>query len=103
MGVGKPNNLFRFIVDTGSTTALLIDKECHKTACENHKQYQKLTTLAKVFNLDEKINYGRGYVDYHLAADTFYYNQFEIPEQMFGRVVDQDQVFDQVIFIFMPG
>ena len=96
MGVGEPNNTFRFIVDTGSTTTLLIDERCQARTCQNHKKYTPSSNLAQVYNDYERINYGGGFVKYQMASDSFFYSNFKIPSQMFGRVTDSELVFDSV-------
>ena len=99
MSVGYPENDYTFIVDTGSTTTLLIDDECQDSACNTHKKYVPYLQTAKTYDINESIKYGLGYVEYELKSDSFFYNEFEIPSQMFGSVTRQQEVFDGVIFL----
>jgi len=39
LGIGNPNHKYKFILDTGSTTLLLITSKCTKKACLEHKPY----------------------------------------------------------------
>jgi len=103
ISVGSRSKTFKMIVDTGSTTNLLITSKCHGGGCDQHRKYKPLNNSSKKKDfekkLDEseissnKISYGSGYVKYISLTDIFYIENIKIPKQKFGGVIDQETVF----------
>ena len=118
MSVGKKSKKYKFILDTGSTTLLLITSKCTREGCKEHKSYTQSRDAEKLSaaflandNQDEvvsafnthTINYAEGFVDYETLVDNFWIGDFEVLGQSFGGVVDEKNVFDNAIYDGLVG
>lgn len=118
MSVGKKKNTFKFILDTGSTTLLLITDKCMSKGCQEHKSYhaskkaQKLaikslteasTEKAISSMTTHKISYAQGFVKYETLIDNFWIGQLLVKGQTFGGVVKEHSVFEQADYDGLVG
>jgi hypothetical protein len=116
VAVGKPDNFFKVILDTGSTNNLLISKKCQTSGCKEHKQWEPTSDsdagpaprlLAK--SADEEdlatdhINFGSGSVDIEYMTDTWWLSGLKVENQTFGAVVKEEGVFEESAFDGLLG
>lgn len=116
--VGSRKKKFKFILDTGSTTILLITNKCKTHGCQEHRSYipnkkakemaiksvvesSDLTTLSDVTT--HKISYAQGYVKYRTMIDDFYIGALKITKQSFGGVVSEKSVFENADYDGLIG
>jgi hypothetical protein len=107
IAVGQPQKYFKVIIDTGSTTNLLITDRCTNTGCKAHQGYRpkSLQKYREMMgkNGRHRITYGAGDVDYIALEDSFWIEDIEIKNQSFGGVIDQSIVFDDAAFDGLVG
>ena len=107
IAVGQPQKYFKVIIDTGSTTNLLITDRCSNAGCQAHQSYRPNGEGKYEAMMDysgrHKITYGAGEVDYIPLEDSFWIEDIEIKNQSFGGVIDQSIVFDDAAFDGLVG
>lgn len=118
MGVGKKSKPFKFILDTGSTTLLLITNKCFSKGCLEHNSYKqghKSTKISTEVLADDNtveaisalnlhtIKYAEGYVKYETLVDDFWVGKFLIEGQSFGGVVKEREVFEGASYDGLVG
>lgn len=116
--VGNQKKSFKFILDTGSTTILLITSKCKSHGCQEHQPYHadrkaKQMAVKSVVESDDlttlsdatthKISYAQGYVRYRTLIDNFYIGAQQIKEQSFGGVVSEKSVFENADYDGLIG
>lgn len=94
ISVGDKKDTYKVILDTGSTTNLLITSKCKSYGCNQHKKYypqqyfyQSLIEKSDLYS--NNITYGSGFVDFVPLKDTFWVENIEVKGQKFGGVVDE--------------
>lgn len=112
VGCSDQKQEFLFILDTGSTTILLIGQDCKSTGCLEHNIYKQSPQCSFKFqstlsnqdpNEVSSIHYGMGMVKFKTNVDDFHFNDFVIENQPFAEVVSQDQVFDGAYYDGLIG
>jgi hypothetical protein len=118
MGVGAKEKRFKFILDTGSTTLLLITDKCKSDGCNEHRSYHadkkaqklevKTLTQSSAVNAISslhvhKISYAQGFVKYQTLVDNFWIGNLEITAQTFGGVVKEKSVFENADYDGLVG
>jgi hypothetical protein len=119
VAVGKPDNFFKVILDTGSTNNLLISKKCKTDGCKEHKQWEAMEDLdAGTGNLGmrflakeneaeaeatDHIDFGSGSVDIEYMTDTWWLSGLKVENQTFGAVVNEEGVFEDSAFDGLLG
>jgi hypothetical protein len=116
VAVGKPDNFFKVILDTGSTNNLLISKKCQTSGCKQHKQWKQTSdsnagpaprVLAKSADVEDlatdHIKFGSGSVDIEYMTDTWYLSGLKVENQTFGAVVKEESVFEDSAFDGLLG
>jgi hypothetical protein len=116
VAVGKPDNFFKVILDTGSTNNLLISKKCQTSGCKEHKQWEPTSDsnagpaprlLAKSADGEDlatdHIIFGSGSVDIEYMTDTWWLSGLKVENQTFGAVVNEEDVFEDSAFDGLLG
>lgn len=104
IAVGTPDNLFSFIVDTGSGTTLLNDQRCGSPDCRHRNQFDAQKSQSyRSFGKLVRINYAKGGVIIELGKDDFFYEDLKITDMEFGSILQEEGLFDSVRLLLIVG
>lgn len=115
LGVGcdaETRKDFMFILDTGSTTILLVGEDCTDSGCLQHQSYKQSPKCYSRFSealgnrspeITSRISYGKGDIGYKTKVDDFYFGSFRVDHQPFADVYKQKIVFNDSAFDGLIG
>ncbi|MBQ5153978.1 hypothetical protein EGM85_12060, partial [Macrococcus caseolyticus] len=90
IGLGTPPQIFKVILDTGSSNLWIPSSECTSIACYLHSKYNSADSITyKTKSNDFSITYGSGSVEGYLSEDTLQLAGIEIPNQVFGETTSE--------------
>lgn len=90
IGLGTPPQIFKVILDTGSSNLWIPSRECTSIACYLHNKYNNADSITYKPNGTEfSITYGSGSVEGYLSEDTLQLAGIEIPSQVFGETTSE--------------
>jgi hypothetical protein len=98
--IGKSNNLFRLIIDTGSGCTLLNDTRCQTINCLKRKGYDSSQIPEEVNSepiKDYDIKYAQGEVIMEIVKDYFFFQKHKVLQE-FGLILFEDKIFEKASF-----
>lgn len=100
IAIGKPDNFFRLIIDTGSGCTLLNDVRCQSPNCLKRKGFDS-SQMPKEENRGPKrefdIKYAQGEVIMEIVKDYFYFGETKVLQE-FGLIRFEDKIFEKSSF-----
>jgi len=104
IAVGRPDDVYSFIIDTGSGTTLLNEKRCKSKTCKERKQFDSSKSKDySPFGNIVNIKYAKGGVTIELAKDTFFFQDMKITNQEFGVVLNEDGLYKSASYDGIVG
>ena len=104
ISVGKPNNYFKFILDTGSGVTFIGSSDCMSNGCKTKENLYDINKARNWKSMHRKldINFVSGYVEIEIGTDDFYFDNGSEPHPLnnleFGVVTNEDGIFENSDF-----
>jgi cathepsin D len=102
VSLGKPEQSFKVVFDTGSSNVWVPSSKCHAIACLLHNRYDASKSSSyKADGRALKIEYGSGGISGFLSIDTLTCGGIQVPGQVFGEVTSEEGL--SFLFAKMDG
>jgi saccharopepsin len=90
ISVGTPPQVFKVIMDTGSSNLWVPSAECSSIACYLHQKYDhESSSTYKKNGSTFEIRYGSGEVSGYISSDTVTMGDLLIKDQLFAEVTNE--------------
>lgn len=90
ISLGTPDQVFRVVLDTGSSNLWVPSSKCRSLACYLHRRYSSdRSSTYKANGTDFSIVYGSGSLAGYISQDTLKIGELVIPNQGFAEATEE--------------